>query len=157
MSKTAPHRFQFKAWRLINLILLVIGFLIPVVHDRAFGIISFLNILAAMLLFLPGVMFQALTTPGKVPGLLIYLGGLISLISLIIYVIVSSLKVWSRNKSKKKSLRSLLLITMSGIGVTIALFLWQGHLTYGAGVMVAALISCFALEIVELQSIQPRR
>ncbi len=161
MSKPAPRQVSialFKAWRLINLILLTLGFVIPVVHDRAFGIVSYLDMLSALLLFLPGVLFQAITIPGKFPGLLLYLAGLLSLISIVLYIgfggIAFGFSFW--RKPKKSKLSALLLITLSGIGAIAVLFLWQGHLTDGAWLMVAVLISCLTLELIELGSVKPR-
>ncbi|MBE9011391.1 hypothetical protein IQ250_14360, partial [Pseudanabaenaceae cyanobacterium LEGE 13415] len=76
MSKSAPSKI---IWRLINLILLSIGFFTPIVQDATFGTIHYLNILTVMLMFLPGVMFQAIALPTKLPGFFLYLGGLVSL------------------------------------------------------------------------------
>lgn len=153
MSKPAPRQFSAirTIWRLINLVVLGIGFFTPIVHDQIFGTISYLNILFVLLMFLPGVIFQAITVPAKLPGLLLFLGGLMSLISLIVYLILGSLALVSRSV-RKRNIRSLFLITMSGIGVFATLFFWQGHLTHGAAIVVAALVSSLILELVELTS-----
>ncbi|MER3434775.1 MAG: hypothetical protein C4288_15470 [Leptolyngbya sp. ERB_1_1] len=163
MSKPAPHRSHAikNVWRLINLVLLTIGFLIPVVYDQNFGSINYLNILTVLFWFLPGVVFQAIATPTKLPGLFLYIGGLISLISILVYLILGiitfSLQSLSLlRSSRKRTLLSLLLITMSGIGVFAVLFLWQGHLAPSAWVIVTALISCLILEGIEQRSIKPR-
>ncbi|MBW4439725.1 MAG: hypothetical protein KME10_00540 [Plectolyngbya sp. WJT66-NPBG17] len=163
MSKPAPRQSSVikNIWRLINLILLTFGFLTPVVQDQHFGIINYLNILTAMFFFLLGVIFQAIAIPAKLPGLLLYVGGLISLISIVVYwvlgIITFSLQSLSLlRKSKRRNIQSLLLITMSAIGVFSVLFLWQGHLTHGGWIMVAALISSGILEWVELRSIKSR-
>ncbi|GAP98499.1 hypothetical protein [Leptolyngbya sp. NIES-2104] len=151
MSKPAPRQSSTIKilWRVINLIGLAIALFIPIVDDQTFGTINYLNILSVMLMFLPGVIFQAVSTPGKLPGLFLYVGGLISLISLIIYLLLEGIGlVWLRKK--RKNLRSLFLLTMSGIGVFAILFLWQGHLTHGAAIIVTALISSLVLEFVEL-------
>ncbi|BAU13147.1 hypothetical protein LEP3755_36840 [Leptolyngbya sp. NIES-3755] len=150
MSKLAPRRSSAMRtiWRLINLMLLTIGFFTPIVQDQTFGAINYLNILSVMLMFLPGVIFQAIAIPTKLPGLFLYLGGLVSLISLIVYVMMQSLTLiwWRKNR---KTLRSLFLITMSGIGAFAVLFLWQGHLTHGAWILVTGLVSCLILEAIE--------
>jgi len=163
MSKPAPHRSYGirQIWRLVNLVLLTIGFLIPVIHDQNFGSINYLNILTMLFWFLPGVVFQALSTPTKLPGLFLYLGGLLSLISIVVYLILGiitfSLQSSSLLKrSRRRTLPSLLLIIMSGIGVFAVLFLWQGHLTPSTWVIVAALISCLILEGLELRSMKPK-
>lgn len=150
MSKPAPRQSSRLIWRLINLVLLVIGFFTPVVHDQISGTISYLNILTVMLMFLPGVTFQAIAIPAKLPGLFLYLIGLLSLISLIVYLILETITVIWMRKSRKGNLRSLFLITMSGIAIVAVLFLWQGHLTHGVAITVAALISSLILESVEL-------
>jgi len=98
-----------------------------------------------MVMFLPGVIFQAIAIPTKLPGLFLYLGGLISLLSLIVYGMLESLAlIWWRKR--RKNLRSLFLITMSGIGMFATLFLWQGHLTHGAWNLVTGLVSCLIFE-----------
>lgn len=151
MSKPAPRQSSAIRlfWRVINLIGLAIALFIPIVDDQTFGTINYLSILSVMLMFLPGVIFQAIAIPGKLPGLLLYVGGLISFVSLIIYLLLKGIRlVWLRKKGG--NLRSLFLLTMSGIGVFAVLFLWQGHLTHGAAIVVAALISSFVLEFVEL-------
>ncbi|MGG6266611.1 hypothetical protein ACQ4M3_24890 [Leptolyngbya sp. AN03gr2] len=150
MSKPAPrHSSTVRTiWRLINLTLLAIGFFTPIVQDQTFGTIHYLNILSIMLIFLPGVIFQAIAIPTKLPGLFLYLGGLLSLISLIVYAMLESLALIGWRK-KRKTIRSLFLITMSGIGVFAVLFLWQGHLTHGAWILVTGLVSCLILEAVE--------
>lgn len=148
-------------WRLINLILLTIGFLTPVVQDQNLGMIHYLNILTVLFLFLPGVIFQAIAVPEKLPGLFLYLGGLISLVSILIYFVLGittfSLQSLSiLRKSRRRNLQALLLVTLSAIGVFAVLFLWQGHLAQGAWIMVAALASCWSLEWVELRSFKTR-
>lgn len=144
------------------MILLTIGFVLPVVQDQELGTINYLHILSVMVLFLPGVMFQAIAIPGKLPGLLIYVGGLISLVSILVYlllgIITFALQSFSLLKANaRRSSQCLLLITMSGVGVFAVLFLWQEHLTYGAAIMVAALVSCWVLELLELQSAKLRQ
>ncbi len=163
MSKPAPHQLSAikNIWRLVNLILLTIGFLTPIVQDQHFGIINYWHILTAMFLFLPGVIFQAIAIPAKLPGLILYLGGLLSIISLvmcwILGIMTFSLQSLSLlRKSRRRSLQSLLLITISAIGVSAVLFLWQEHLTQSGWIMIAALISSGVLESIELRSIKPR-
>lgn len=151
MSKPAPRQPSTIRilWRVVNLIGLSIGVLIPIVQDETFGTINYLNILSVMLMFLPGVIFQAISTPGKLPGSFLYVGGFISLSSLIIYLILEGVGLVLLRKIRK-NLRSLFLLTLSGIGVFAVLYLWQGHLTHGAAIVVAALISSAILEFVEL-------
>ena len=158
MSKPRPFSLAIKpAWRLINLVSLTIAFVIPVVHDRALGIVSYLEMLFALLLFLPGVLFQAVTIPGKFPGLLLYLAGLSSLLSIVLYVVLGIIAFgFSFRKTKQRILLALLFITLGGMGAIAVLFLWQGHLTYGAWLMVAALISCLILELIEWGSAKPK-
>ena len=143
-----------RGWRLINLVTLTIGFLIPVVHDRAFGIISYLNILFALLVFLPGVIFQAVTIPGKFPGLLLYLAGLVSLISTVLYLVLGIASCLRKNQRRTST--SLFLLLVSEIGAIVILFFWQDHLAQGAWLTVAALTSCFILELIERGSAKPR-
>lgn len=149
-------------WRLVNLILLTIGFVIPVVQNQEFGTINYLHILSVMVLLLPGVVFQAIAIPGKLPGLLIYVAGLISLASILVYLLLGIMTFGLQSlsllkASRKRNLQSLLLITLSGIGVFAVLFLWQEHLTQSAAIMVAALISCWILELTELRSAKLRQ
>ncbi|MBE9013081.1 hypothetical protein IQ250_23045 [Pseudanabaenaceae cyanobacterium LEGE 13415] len=74
---------------------------------------------------------------------------MVSLVSLIVYVILESLRlVWARKN--RKNLRSLFLLTMSGIGLFAVLFLWQGHLTHGAWILITGLVSSLILEAIEL-------
>ncbi|MEP0917923.1 hypothetical protein NC981_13920 [Leptolyngbya sp. DQ-M1] len=151
-----------RTWRLVNLILLTIGFVIPVVQDQEFGMINYLHILFVLVLFLPGVIFQAIAIPGKLPGLLLYAGGLVSLVSLLVYLLLGIMTFGLQSssvlkESRRRNLQSLLLITLSGIGVFAILFLWQEHLAHGAAIMVVGLISCWILEWLELQSAKLRQ
>ncbi|MBD1842717.1 hypothetical protein H6F89_04695 [Cyanobacteria bacterium FACHB-63] len=144
------------------MILLTIGFIIPVVQDQEFGMINYLQILFVLVLFLPGVIFQAIAVPGKLPGLLLYTGGLVSLVSLLVYLLLGIMTFGLQSlsllkESRRRNLQSLLLITLSGIGVFAILFLWQEHLTHGAAIMVVALVSCWILEWLELRSTKLRQ
>jgi hypothetical protein len=138
----------------VNLSLLTIGFLIPVVHEPSLGSISYLHILSALLLFLPGVVFQAVNVPGKLPGLLLYLGGLLSLISLVTYTILGILT--SLGTAKKPSFPALILLILSEIGAIAVLFLWQDYLAPGAWLMAVMPTSCFLLEIIDRGSVPSR-
>jgi hypothetical protein len=155
MSKPAPRQPSIIRilWRVINLIGLSIGVLIPIVSDQTFTI-NYLNVLLVMLTFLPVVIIQGIAAE-KLPGLFLYVGGFISLSSLMLYLIIEiylmleGVGLTSLRKSRG-NLRSLFLLTLSGIGIFAILYLWQGPFAQGAAVIVAALISSAILEFVEL-------